>query len=136
MTAVSLGLDEVKFFPAGLLGGPAAIRALAAPFTRMSFMPSGGVKAENMADYLAVPAVPAVSGSWMVDPALLRAGDWAEVTARSADAVARATARRSPASVAARSVIPPLGDARGDRRAAIRRRGRGGSRPGSRGRPG
>ena len=40
----------------------------------MSFMPSGGVKAENMADYLAVPAVPAVSGSWMVDPALLRAG--------------------------------------------------------------
>ncbi|HEX5812544.1 MAG TPA: bifunctional 4-hydroxy-2-oxoglutarate aldolase/2-dehydro-3-deoxy-phosphogluconate aldolase [Pseudonocardia sp.] len=88
MTGVSLGLDEVKFFPAGLLGGPAAIRALAAPFTRMAFMPSGGVKAENMADYLAVPAV---SGSWMVDPALLRAGDWAEVTARSADAVARAT---------------------------------------------
>ena len=92
MTAVSLGFDEVKFFPAGLLGGPAAIRALAAPFTRMAFMPSGGVKAENMADYLAVPAVPAVSGSWMVAPALLRAGDWAEVTARSADAVARATA--------------------------------------------
>jgi 2-dehydro-3-deoxyphosphogluconate aldolase / (4S)-4-hydroxy-2-oxoglutarate aldolase len=92
MTAVSLGLDEVKFFPAGLLGGPAAIRALAAPFTRMAFMPSGGVKAGNMADYLAVPAVPAVSGSWMVDPALLRAGDWSEVTARSADAVARATA--------------------------------------------
>ena len=48
-----------------------------------------------MADYLAVPAVPAVSGSWMVDPALLRAGDWAEVTARSADASGqRATARR------------------------------------------
>ena len=92
MTAVSLGLDEVKFFPAGLLGGPAAIRALAAPFTRMSFMPSGGVKAENMADYLAVSAVPAVSGSWMVEPALLRAGAWDEVTARSADAVARATA--------------------------------------------
>ena len=48
-----------------------------------------------MADYLAVPAVPAVSGSWMVDPALLRAGDWAEVTARSADAVARAAALAS-----------------------------------------
>ena len=90
MTATALGLSEVKFFPAGLLGGPAGIRALAAPFTRMAFMPSGGVKAENMADYLAVPAVPAVSGSWMVEPALLRAGDWAEVTARSADAVARA----------------------------------------------
>jgi 2-dehydro-3-deoxyphosphogluconate aldolase/(4S)-4-hydroxy-2-oxoglutarate aldolase len=94
MTATALGLSEVKFFPAGLLGGPAAIRALAAPFTRMAFMPSGGVKAENMADYLAVPAVPAVSGSWMVEPALLRAGEWAEVTARSADAIARAHAAR------------------------------------------
>jgi 2-dehydro-3-deoxyphosphogluconate aldolase/(4S)-4-hydroxy-2-oxoglutarate aldolase len=90
MAATALGLDEVKFFPAGLLGGPAAIRALAAPFTRMSFLPSGGVNADNMADYLAVPAVPAVSGSWMVAPELLRKGDWAEVTARSATAVERA----------------------------------------------
>ena len=90
MTATALGLSEVKFFPAGLLGGPAAIRALAAPFTRMAFMPSGGVNADNMADYLAVPAVPAVSGSWMVEPALLRAKDWDEVTARSAAAVEKA----------------------------------------------
>jgi 2-dehydro-3-deoxyphosphogluconate aldolase / (4S)-4-hydroxy-2-oxoglutarate aldolase len=88
MTATALGLTQVKFFPAGLLGGPAAIRALAAPFTRMAFLPSGGVNADNMADYLAVPAVPAVSGSWMVEPALLRAKDWDEVTARSAAAVA------------------------------------------------
>jgi 2-dehydro-3-deoxyphosphogluconate aldolase/(4S)-4-hydroxy-2-oxoglutarate aldolase len=90
MTATALGLTQVKFFPAGLLGGPAAIRALAAPFTRMAFLPSGGVNADNMADYLAVPAVPAVSGSWMVEPALLRAKDWDEVTARSAAAVATA----------------------------------------------
>jgi 2-dehydro-3-deoxyphosphogluconate aldolase/(4S)-4-hydroxy-2-oxoglutarate aldolase len=90
MTATALGLSEVKFFPAGLLGGPAAIRALTAPFTRMSFMPSGGVNADTMADYLAVPAVPAVSGSWMVEPGLLRAKDWDEVTARSAAAIARA----------------------------------------------
>ena len=48
----------------------------------------------TMADYLAVPAVPAVSRSWMVDPALLRAGAWDEVTARSAHAVALATAAR------------------------------------------
>ena len=93
MTASALGLDEVKFFPAGLLGGPAAIRALAAPFTRMSFMPSGGVNAENMGDYLALPAVPAVSGSWMVDPALLRDGRWDEVTARSSAAIERAGGR-------------------------------------------
>lgn len=87
MAAVALGIAEVKFFPAGLLGGPAAIAALAAPFTHLRFMPSGGVHPTTMADYLAVPAVAAVSGSWMVAPDLLRAGDWAEVTARSAAAI-------------------------------------------------
>ncbi|MDT0317781.1 bifunctional 4-hydroxy-2-oxoglutarate aldolase/2-dehydro-3-deoxy-phosphogluconate aldolase [Streptomyces millisiae] len=90
MVAVELGLTEVKFFPAGLLGGPAAIRALAAPFTGVSFMPSGGVNQDNMAEYLALPAVPAVSGSWMVEPALLAAGRWDDVTERSAAAIERA----------------------------------------------
>ena len=90
MTAVGLGLTEVKFFPAGLLGGPAAIQALSAPFPGVRFMPSGGVSVTTMADYLAVPAVPSVSGSWMVEPALLRDGRWDEVTRRSAEAVAKA----------------------------------------------
>lgn len=100
MTAISLGLDEVKFFPAGLLGGPAGIRALAAPFTEISFMPSGGVSAQNMSDYLNIPAVPAVSGSWMVEPALLAEKRWDEVTARSAAAIRTAeqlTAALTPA---------------------------------------
>ena len=87
MTAISLGLSEVKFFPAGLLGGPAGIRALAAPFTEITFMPSGGVSAQNMTDYLSIPAVPAVSGSWMVDPALIADKRWDEITARSAAAI-------------------------------------------------
>ncbi|MET0865179.1 MAG: bifunctional 4-hydroxy-2-oxoglutarate aldolase/2-dehydro-3-deoxy-phosphogluconate aldolase [Nakamurella sp.] len=87
MTAIGLGLSEVKFFPAGLLGGPAGIRALTAPFTEISFMPSGGVSAQNMADYLSIPAVPAVSGSWMVDPALLAEKRWDEVTERAAAAI-------------------------------------------------
>jgi len=87
MTAIGLGLNEVKFFPAGLLGGPAGIRALTAPFTEIRFMPSGGVSAQNMADYLRIPAVPAVSGSWMVDPALLAEKRWDEVTARAAAAI-------------------------------------------------
>jgi 2-dehydro-3-deoxyphosphogluconate aldolase/(4S)-4-hydroxy-2-oxoglutarate aldolase len=87
MTAIGLGIDEVKFFPAGLLGGPAGIRALAAPFTEISFMPSGGVSAQNMADYLSIPAVPAVSGSWMVDPALIAEKRWDEVTTRAAAAI-------------------------------------------------
>lgn len=99
MAASALGLDEVKFFPAGLLGGPAAIRALAAPFTRMSFMPSGGVNVDNMGDYLMLPAVPAVSGSWMVEPALLRESNWDEVTARSSAAIACARGSSEPGEV-------------------------------------
>ena len=90
MAAAARGLSEVKIFPAGLLGGPAVITALSAPFPGMSFMPSGGVSLDNMSDYLALPTVPAVSGSWMVDPALLRAQRWAEVTERAATAMARA----------------------------------------------
>jgi 2-dehydro-3-deoxyphosphogluconate aldolase/(4S)-4-hydroxy-2-oxoglutarate aldolase len=101
MTAVGLGLSEVKFFPAGLLGGPAAIRALTAPFTEITFMPSGGVNADNMTDYLAIGAVPAVSGSWMVAENLLAAGRWDEVTSRSTAAMtgARQTRGSSLASV-------------------------------------
>jgi len=91
MTGVNLGLTEVKFFPAGLLGGPTAIKALAAPFPGVSFLPSGGVGPGNMADYLALSCVPAVSGSWMVEPELIRAGDWAEITRRSAAAIEAAT---------------------------------------------
>lgn len=94
MKAADRGLSEVKFFPAGLLGGPAGVRALSAPFPGMTFMPSGGVSPDNIAAYLALPCVPAVSGSWMVEPALLRAGDWDQVTARSAAAVAAATTDR------------------------------------------
>jgi 2-dehydro-3-deoxyphosphogluconate aldolase/(4S)-4-hydroxy-2-oxoglutarate aldolase len=90
MVAAARGLSEVKIFPAGLLGGPAMIKALSAPFPELSFMPSGGVSPGNMGDYLALGSVPAVSGSWMVDPALLRAGRWDEVTSRAAAAMARA----------------------------------------------
>lgn len=57
--ALDLGLEAVKFFPAEVCGGVGAIRALAAPFDRMSFVPSGGVGPANLGDYLAVPAVAA-----------------------------------------------------------------------------
>ncbi|WP_308120904.1 bifunctional 4-hydroxy-2-oxoglutarate aldolase/2-dehydro-3-deoxy-phosphogluconate aldolase [Paractinoplanes bogorensis] len=90
MAAVALGLDEVKLFPAGLLGGPAYIEALSAPFPGVRFVPSGGVGPKNLRDYLAVPAVPTVSGSWMVARGLLAAGDWNQVTALSTEAVAAA----------------------------------------------
>jgi 2-dehydro-3-deoxyphosphogluconate aldolase / (4S)-4-hydroxy-2-oxoglutarate aldolase len=92
MVAVELALSEVKLFPAGILGGPAVIKALAAPFPNISFMPSGGINPDTMTDYLTLPSVPAISGSWMVDPALLRSGLWDEVTIRAADALKRARA--------------------------------------------
>src|SRR5450756_599246 len=64
--ALELGLDTVKFFPAGTSGGPAAIKALAAPFTGVKFVPTGGVGPANLGEYLALASVVAVGGSWMV----------------------------------------------------------------------
>jgi 2-dehydro-3-deoxyphosphogluconate aldolase/(4S)-4-hydroxy-2-oxoglutarate aldolase len=88
--ALDAGLDTVKFFPAEQLGGVAMVKALAAPFRAVRFIPTGGVNTGNLADYLAVPSVLAVGGTWMVAPDLLAAGDWAEVTRRSAAAVTAA----------------------------------------------
>lgn len=74
MAALSLGLTVLKFFPAVAFGGLRAIGSLASPFSELSFVPTGGVDATNMAGYLQLPNVPAVGGSWMVDGALIREG--------------------------------------------------------------
>lgn len=89
--ALAAGLNTVKFFPAGLLGGPPMVKALAAPFRTVRFIPTGGIDAGNAADYLALPSVVAVGGSWMVPPDRLRSGDWAGVAelARVAVGIAR-----------------------------------------------
>jgi 2-dehydro-3-deoxyphosphogluconate aldolase/(4S)-4-hydroxy-2-oxoglutarate aldolase len=63
------------------------VKALAAPFGSVRFLPTGGVTAENLAGYLRLPAVLAVGGTWMVAADLLHTGAWDEVTRRSADAV-------------------------------------------------
>jgi 2-dehydro-3-deoxyphosphogluconate aldolase/(4S)-4-hydroxy-2-oxoglutarate aldolase len=88
--ALDAGLRTVKFFPAEQLGGATMVKALAAPFRGVRFIPTGGVTTANLAGYLALPAVLAVGGTWMVAPDLLAAGDWAEVTRRTAAAVAAA----------------------------------------------
>lgn len=75
LAALDLGLTTLKFFPAGLYGGPAALKALGAPFPQVSFIPTGGVSADNVVDYLSLPNVAAVGGSWMVPPAAVDAGD-------------------------------------------------------------
>ncbi len=86
--AVGRGVDVVKFFPAGQLGGLRTIDALAAPFGGVGFVPSGGVTADNAAEYLAHPSVPAISGSWMAPRDLIAAGDFDEIRRRTAAAVA------------------------------------------------
>lgn len=86
--AVAAGLDAVKFFPADRLGGLATIRALAAPFPGLGFIPSGGVTATSAVDYLADPAVPAVSGSWMAGRQLIADGDMPAIQRLSAETVA------------------------------------------------
>lgn len=78
--AIELGLDVVKFFPAESSGGLAAIKALAGPYTSMKFMPTGGINAKNLNSYLAFPKIIACGGSWMVDPALVEAGDFEGIT--------------------------------------------------------
>ena len=92
--ALELGLSTVKFFPAGTVGGPAAIAALAAPFGSVRFVPTGGVGAHNLADYLALPSVCAVGGSWMVPRDRIRAGDVDGLQDLTRRAVALATSCR------------------------------------------
>ena len=88
MAALALGLDTVTFFPAEASGRIATIKALSAAFPGLRFMPTGGVSAANLADYLCVPVVAACGGSWMVKKDLVKAGAWEEITRLSAEAVA------------------------------------------------
>src|ERR1035437_4484298 len=88
--ALELGINTVKFFPAGTSGGAAAISALAAPFGDVPFVPTGGVGPKKLAEYLAIPAVSAVRGSWMVPRDLVKSGDFAGIQALTAEAVAMA----------------------------------------------
>jgi 2-dehydro-3-deoxyphosphogluconate aldolase/(4S)-4-hydroxy-2-oxoglutarate aldolase len=76
----NLGLELVKFFPAKLLGGPAAIKTISAPFPTMRFMPTGNITQADYSEYLALHNVVAVGGSWMVKPELVAAKDWSSIT--------------------------------------------------------
>lgn len=88
-----LGLDRLKLFPAAVAGGLDLIGAFAPVFPNVRFMPSGGVKPANLADYLAHPAVFAASGSWIASPQRIAAGpDVIAAAAREAAAIAEAAA--------------------------------------------
>lgn len=90
--ALSLGCNLLKFFPAGAAGGVPMLHALAGPYahTGVRFVPTGGVSATNMRDYLDLPVVAAIGGSWMVDPKLIAAKDWSSITQLTRESLALA----------------------------------------------
>jgi 2-dehydro-3-deoxyphosphogluconate aldolase/(4S)-4-hydroxy-2-oxoglutarate aldolase len=87
--ALSLGCTLLKFFPAGMLGGVAMVRALSGPYTHMGlrFMPTGGVNIDNLADYLSCETVAAVGGTWLAKKEDLAAGRWDTIRDRCRAAV-------------------------------------------------
>ncbi|MFD7902548.1 bifunctional 4-hydroxy-2-oxoglutarate aldolase/2-dehydro-3-deoxy-phosphogluconate aldolase [Kitasatospora sp. NPDC059747] len=87
MRALRDGLDTVKVFPVESIGGLRTLRALAAPFPRVRFVPTGGIGADQLPGYLAERAVLAVGGSWMATPAHLDRGDYPEIRRLTAEAV-------------------------------------------------
>jgi 2-dehydro-3-deoxyphosphogluconate aldolase/(4S)-4-hydroxy-2-oxoglutarate aldolase len=94
---VRRGLSALKFFPAAPAGGPAAVGALAAVFPDLTFCPTGGVNETNAPEYLKLPCVPCVGGTWLTPAALVASRRWDEIEALAW----RATALAAPRSAAA-----------------------------------
>ena len=86
--ALSLGLDTVKFFPAEPAGGLKMIKAVAAPYVNVTFMPTGGISASNVREYLAYNRILACGGSWMVKKDLVASGDFDKIKEMVAEAAA------------------------------------------------
>ena len=87
MKAKSLGIGVVKFFPAQTRGGIKTIKALAAPFGDMKFIPTGGINTENIGTYLENPFIAACGGSWMVKESDINAGNFEEITQKAQEAL-------------------------------------------------
>ncbi|WP_010483403.1 bifunctional 4-hydroxy-2-oxoglutarate aldolase/2-dehydro-3-deoxy-phosphogluconate aldolase [Pseudomonas sp. S9] len=88
MMGYALGYRRFKLFPAEVSGGTAALKALGGPFPAVRFCPTGGVSLANVQSYMAQPNVMCVGGTWMLDSAWIKAGDWARVEQASAEALA------------------------------------------------
>ena len=87
--AVKRGLKVVKFFPAEQAGGVAMIKAMAAPYTMIKFMPTGGINTKNLADYLSCDKILCCGGSWMVKGDMIKAGEFDKICAMTKEAVAK-----------------------------------------------
>jgi 2-dehydro-3-deoxyphosphogluconate aldolase/(4S)-4-hydroxy-2-oxoglutarate aldolase len=75
------GVTELKFFPAAAAGGPHALRALAGPLPEVTFCPTGGIDRATSVDYLALPNVACVGGTWLTPSDLVAARNWDAITA-------------------------------------------------------
>ena len=84
--ALKMGLKVVKFFPANVYGGLNAMKNLAAPFVGIKFLPTGGVNAGNIREYIDSPFILAVGGSWVCPKADIAAGNFEKITALCAEA--------------------------------------------------
>lgn len=92
--AYALGLRDVKFFPASLAGGVPMIKALSSVFREMRFMPTGGVSAANLSEFLELPSVLACGGSWLTPKEAVAIGDYSQITTLASEALAIAQATR------------------------------------------
>lgn len=87
MTALELGFDHLKFFPAEANGGTKTLSAISAALPQIKFCPTGGINIINVADYLKLPCVATVGGSWMLPNDAVKAKDWNKITELSRQAV-------------------------------------------------
>jgi len=87
MAAMSLGLKVLKFFPANVYGGLSAMQALAGPFGGVKFIPTGGISEKNLPEFVSVPFIHAVGGSWFCTQQDIAAGHFEKITTLAADAV-------------------------------------------------
>ncbi|KIT16983.1 bifunctional 4-hydroxy-2-oxoglutarate aldolase/2-dehydro-3-deoxy-phosphogluconate aldolase [Jannaschia aquimarina] len=87
MALLEKGWDMLKFFPAEAAGGAPALRAIGAPIPQVTFCPTGGVSPSNKADYLALPNVICVGGSWVAPKDAMEAGDWSRIEGLARDAL-------------------------------------------------
>ena len=94
--AHALGYRRLKLFPAGSIGGAAGVRALAGPYSHLGikFMPTGGIGAANAGEFLRLPSVTAIGGSWLADSTLIATGNWERITEIAREAVAMVAATR------------------------------------------
>lgn len=86
-TAMNLGLEILKFFPAEAFGGLKTLKAMSAPYQAVKFIPTGGLNAQNVVDYLKFPKVAAVGGSWIVKSDAIAGGEFDKITQLTREAV-------------------------------------------------